>query len=103
MTNFENVQVGDKVIIENRYGRSIGTVDKVTKLYFFVGSRKYKKINGSEPGNSWTFSWAKPYDAVEALDVARVNLNKKIANHIAKNGLDLSYDDAIKLKAMLGI
>ena len=44
MTNFENVQVGDKVIIENRYGRSIGTVDKVTKLYFFVGSRKYKKI-----------------------------------------------------------
>ena len=99
MTNFENVQVGDKVIIENRYGRSIGTVDKVTKLYFFVGSRKYKKINGSEPGNSW----AKPYDAVEALEIARVNLNKKIANHIAKNGLDLSYDDAIKLKAMLGI
>ena len=103
MTNFEDIQVGDKVIIESRYGRSIGTVDKVTKLYFFVGSRKYKKINGYEPGDSWAYCWAKPYDAVEALDIARVNLNKTIANHIAKNGLDLSYEDAIKLKTMLGI
>lgn len=103
MTNFDNIQVGDKVIIESRYGRSIGTVDKITKLYFFVGSRKFKKINGSEPGNSWTYCWAKPYDDAEALEIARVNLNKKIANHIAKNGLDLSFDDAIKLKAMLGI
>lgn len=103
MTNFDNIQVGDKVIIETRYGRSIGTVDKVTKLYFFVGSRKYKKTNGYEPGDSWTYSFAKPYDAVEAMEIIRVNLNKKIANHITKNGLDLSYDDAIKLKAMLGI
>ena len=63
MTNFDNIQVGDKVIIESRYGRSIGTVDKITKLYFFVGSRKFKKTTGSEPGNSWAYCWAKPYDA----------------------------------------
>lgn len=103
MTNFEDIQIGDKVIIESRYGRSIGTVDKITKLYFFVGSYKFKKENGYEPGQSWCKTIAKPYDVTEAMEITRVNLNKKIANHIAKNGLNLSYDDAIKLKAMLGI
>ena len=103
MTNFENILVGDKVIIENRYGRSIGTVDKITKLYFYVGSNKFKKENGWQPGQSWCKSIAKPYNVIEAMEITRVNLNKKIASHIVNNGLDLSYDDAIKLKAMLGI
>ena len=103
MTNFEDIQIGDKVIIENRYGRSVGTVDKITKLYFFVGSNKFKKENGWQPGQSWCKSIAKPYNVVEAKEITRVNLNKKIASHIVNNGLDLSYDDAIKLKAMLGI
>ena len=103
MTNFEDIQVGDKVIVESRYGRHIGTVDKITKLYFYVGSYKFKKENGYETGQSWCKAFAKPYDVVEAMEIIRVNLNKKIANHIAKNGLDLSYDDAIKLKTMLGI
>ena len=103
MTNFEDIQIGDKVIIENRYGRSIGTVDKITKLYFYVGSNKFKKENGWQPGQSWCKSIAKPYNVVEAKEITRVNLNKKIASHIVNNGLDLSYDDAIKLKAMLGI
>lgn len=103
MTNFEDIQIGDKVIIESRYGRSIGTVDKITKLFFYVGSYKFKKENGFEPGQNWCKTIAKPYNVVEAMEISRVNLNKKIANHIAKNGLDLSYDDAIKLKTMLGI
>ncbi len=103
MTNFENILVGDKVIIENRYGRSIGTVDKITRLYFYVGSSKFKKENGLQPGESWCRSIAKPYNVIEAMEISRVNLNKKIVSHIVNNGLDLSYDDAIKLKAMLGI
>lgn len=103
MTNFENILVGDKVIIESRYGRSVGTVDKITRLYFYVGSYKFKKENGYEPGQSWCKTIARPYNEVEAKEITRVNLNKKIASHIVNNGLDLSYDDAIKLKAMLGI
>ena len=50
MTNFEDIQIGDKVIIESRYGRSIGTVDKITKLYFMLVVISSKKKTVMNPG-----------------------------------------------------
>lgn len=103
MANFENIQVGDKLIVSNRYSNYIGTVDKITKTQFHIGSYKFKKTDGCEVGQSWSGLWCEPYDVVKAMEINRLNLNKKLHLHISKNGLDLSLDNAIKLKTWLGI
>lgn len=60
MDKFENIQVGDQVIVHQRWsGDSIETVTKVTKTTFTAGSRTFRKDSGWERGgDKWTPSHA---------------------------------------------
>jgi hypothetical protein len=43
------------------------------------------------------------YDEEVAKEISRLKLNRIIRNHIMNVSLDLSYDDALKVKTILGI
>lgn len=47
---FENIKVGDELLIENRNGEDIYEVDKVTNTRFICGGRTFLKKNGNQYG-----------------------------------------------------
>ena len=60
MENFDNVQVGDKIIVHRmHWGNSIVTVTKVNKASFEAGGTLYYKKNGWAKGaDAWSGPWA---------------------------------------------
>ena len=60
MENFDNVQVGDKIIVHRmHWGNSVVTVTKVTKASFEAGGTLYYKKNGWAKGaDAWSGPWA---------------------------------------------
>lgn len=54
MADFDDIKVGDEVMIfHSRFGRTTyirSKVDKVHKLHFMAGGRKFRKHNGWEAG-----------------------------------------------------
>ena len=98
MADFENVKIGDKVIIKHHYaGNSIATVKKVNKITFVADCGNYDmtfmKSSGREKGETWTPAYA--YPATEEM-IEKVRKENKKANYIhAIHGCrfeDLSYD-----------
>lgn len=99
MAEFENVKIGDKVIISRHFGgRSIATVKKVNKASFVVDCGKYDmtfmKNSGREKGGSaWTSAYA--YKATDEL-VETVGKENRKAKYVstcrACKFEDLSYE-----------
>ena len=53
MNKYSNLQVGDKVIVYDKYdNKKIGVVKRVTKTLVVVDNIKYRKSNGFEYGVS---------------------------------------------------
>lgn len=52
--NFDNIKVGDKVIVCTNWGKRVGTVDHVTPKRFKVEGSTYNKSDGLEYGNGWS-------------------------------------------------
>ena len=50
----KDLKEGDKVIVYNRYGDSIKTVERVTKTQIVVDGYKYRRETGYQiAGNTW--------------------------------------------------
>ena len=57
MKELSNLQVGDKVIVYEKYGdRKIATVERITKTLVVVKGIKYRKSDGFESGTGGLFS-----------------------------------------------
>lgn len=57
MGEYSNLQVGDKVIVYDKYNnKKIGVVKRVTKTLVVVNNIKYQKSNGSQYGVYELFS-----------------------------------------------
>jgi len=99
MAEFENVKIGDKVVISRHFGgRSIATVKKVNKASFVVDCGNYDMtfmtLSGKEKGGDrWTPTYA--YPATEEL-IEKVRKENMKANYIYAirrcKFEDLSYD-----------
>ena len=51
MSGFENLKVGDKVIVSERYwGERIRNVTRITNKQIVIGERRYWKESGKEAG-----------------------------------------------------
>lgn len=81
MDNFENVKVGDKVIIHTRYGADVATVSKVNKATFQVTRSDgyayglFRKSSGSKQSNDiWSICYA-TYATPE--DIQKVSQEKR--------------------------
>lgn len=46
MKQFENIKVGDKIIVKYIFEERVVTVSKVTKTLIIVGDHRYNKNNG---------------------------------------------------------
>ena len=55
MENFDNVKVGDKVVVCSNWGKRICEVDKVTPKRFKIGGRYFDKKDGLEYGSGYNF------------------------------------------------
>lgn len=67
----DELNVGDKVIVEHRHLISVGTVSKLNKVTVEItstrcGKTKYRRVNGSEYGGD-------PWTRIAPYDQARVD------------------------------
>lgn len=71
MENFDNVKVGDKVIVVTNWGLQIKEVTRVTPKRFKVGIHVFNKCDGSEYGNGYSLTICKHVTDTLVNDVAR--------------------------------
>jgi hypothetical protein len=71
MENFDNVKVGDKVIVVTNWGLHIKEVTHVTPKRFKVGNDVFNKCDGSEYGNGYSFTICKHVTDILVNEVAR--------------------------------
>lgn len=50
MENFDDIKVGDKVVVCSHWSRRIAEVTKVTPKRFMIGATQYEKKNGRKFG-----------------------------------------------------
>lgn len=87
MAELTGVKPGDKIIVSSyragREGRSILTVDKVTKLYVFCGTSRYRVDSGRLVGAStWdTDTASKPTPKLLA-EVRAENARKRLVRNV---------------------
>lgn len=61
MNELENVKVGDKLLVHNRYGEDIEIVRKVTKTLVVTKYHRFRIRDGySIPTDKWINTYAKP-------------------------------------------
>ena len=99
MEDFENVKIGDKVVISRHFGgRSIATVKKVNKASFVVDCGNYdmafmKKGGREKGGSTWNSAYA--HQATDEL-VKTVGKENRKAKYVsacrACKFEDLSYE-----------
>lgn len=73
MENFDNVKVGDKVVVCSAWGKRIEEVTKVSPKRFKIGATQYEKKDGTEYGCGYhAFSYC-------------IHVTDAILNEIARN------------------
>lgn len=99
----DNLQVGDKVFIELRYGRSLRTVEKITSAGNIKVNGIWFNSNGREKGGD---TWNKCYLA-EATEEEIIGFQQKVvikkALRLMKETKQISYEQAIKIIQFLTI
>ena len=102
--NFEDVKVGDKVIIRHS-NRSdvVGVVERITKTQFVVGFRKFWKKNGDLVGgrSMWSSTWCVKGDEMDFQKVEaelRVKSKQNEVYKLVKDGYkDLNEEQLDKI------
>lgn len=87
MKELSNLQVGDKVIVYEKYGdRKIATVERITKTLVVVKNIKYRKSDGFESGNNGLFTRSIdiPKDE-EQIKQIELEVRKKLIIHRIHN------------------
>ena len=105
--SLENVKVGDVVIVHRRSGDVVATVNRVTQTMIMVGNNRFKKKNGEMVGDRseyWFCYITIPEDG-EVEMVKKKMFVSGIANKAIKKMSDsgLTYDQAVKIKEVLGL
>lgn len=75
MENFEDVKVGDMVIIHNRYGNDVCEVERVTTTLFVAGRQKFRKSDGIMSGK---YGFYKPYATKATPELIEKTKKEKI-------------------------
>lgn len=93
----ENLQVGDRVFLEHRYGRSLRTVEKITSAGNIKVNGIWFNSNGREKGGD---TWNKCYLAeATAEEIVRFQQNIVVqkALKIMSKTKKISYEQATKI------
>ena len=84
MENFDNIKVGDKVIVHTRWhGDLIETVKKVAKTTFSTDSATFYKNTGwQRGGDTWTPKRAELATEERAAEVMKAQRKVRLANYL---------------------
>lgn len=105
--SLENVKVGDEVIEISRWVRKIAKVQKVTKTQIMVSEwGRYRKKDGILVGSCndlWPCSIRLPKEG-EIEEIKRLAIVNDVLSKVRMMGdKDLTYDQAVKIKEVLGL
>ena len=92
MENFENIKVGDKVIIHYRWSNDyVEDVTKVTKTTFTAGGAVFRKDSGWERGgDKWTPKSAHVATEEKIEEIRKENLKRKYVSYLSTK---VKYED----------
>lgn len=81
--NFENIKVGDWVVIRSRYGDTVEEVKKVNKTTFSAGGTLFNKRNGwKRGGDSWNHRWAELGTPEKLSKVQKEEKTRNMVNYL---------------------
>lgn len=78
MKELENVKIGDKLLVRNRYGECIEIVMKVTKTLVVTKYHKFRIKDGySIPTDKWINTYGKPATQEDINRIMEANTRRK--------------------------
>jgi hypothetical protein len=81
--NFENIKVGDWVVIHSRYGDTVEEVKKVNKATFSAGGVLFYKRHGWErSGDPWNHRWAELGTPKKLSKVRKEEKTRNMVNYL---------------------
>ena len=103
--SFENVKVGDVVIIRKILHREVGKVRKVTATMIHIGNERYRKKDGNLVGaGPWDLRWITIPKEGEIEELKRQEFIMGVVSRLNKlTARDVAYDQAVKIKEVLGL
>ena len=83
--NFNDIKVGDEVIVRLRDSKMIETVEKVNKVTFVAGGYTFRKSDGYEKnGSAWYIRFAEHATEEKKNEVKRDIRKRKIVNYLSQ-------------------
>lgn len=78
MNELENINVGDKLFVYNKYGENIETVTKVTKTLAITDRHRFRIKDGMAiPTDKWFNTYAMPATPEDIERVEKENVRRK--------------------------
>lgn len=104
MNDFNDVKVGDKIVIEGDHNLSIKAVEKVNKETFKADGILFQKNTGVHKIDTWHFIYATkgtPENIAKAVAAIKLHNRKKIVKSI--NFDDLTFEQLEKIIEIAGL
>ena len=103
---FDDLQVGDLVIVERMLTKNIQKVAKITKTQIILDNdEKYKKSNGYPVGPTTTWSTTHIIIPTDEMikSVREENFKRALVRNVLNNlsPKDITYEQALKIKEIL--
>lgn len=104
--SLENVKVGDVVIVHmGAYKTTVNKVRKVTATMIHVGNERYRKKDGNLVGaGPWDLRWITIPKEGEIEEMKRQEFIMNVVSGMkTRTARDITYEQAVKIKEVLGL
>lgn len=104
--SLENVKVGDVVIRHTgSYKTTVDKVRKVTATMIHVGNERYRKKDGNLVGaGPWDLRWITIPEEGEIEEMKRQEFIMDVVSEMKRRtARDVTYEQAVKIKEVLGL
>lgn len=104
--SLENVKVGDVVIHHaGAYRKTVNKVRKVTATMIHIGNERYRKKDGNLVGaGPWDLRWITIPKEGEVEELRGQEFIGYVVSEMKKlTARDVTYDQAVKIKEVLGL
>lgn len=98
MNELKNVKVGDKLLVRNRYGEGIETVERITKTLVFTRYRAYRIKDGySMRSGKWDYIHADIATQEDINRIMKANIRIKKIQFCQNTEYDKLTDSQLEL------
>lgn len=103
--SLENIKVGDVVIERCRWRIKLAKVTRVTATQVVIGENRYRKEDGRLVGSGpWDLRWITIPTEGELEELKRQKFIEDVVLRLNKlTAQDVTYEQAVKIKEVLGL